>query len=195
MNRLSTTGLWVGCFLCAILAVSWAQTLDNNLANNPGFDEWNEELHGPVDWGAWCTHVSGIALDNDEKHGGVQSLKMTTQQTRDAIHCVIQTLDVVPEQKYTFMVWVKNNKTDAMRGSATGCLSIEWKDGLDRELGRVSSVLWGKNLSRLRWELIAIKSQPTPAGAVKANFVVSCSDGLKDGCGSFFVDDVVITAQ
>ena len=195
MKRVSKTGLWVGCFLCAILAASWAQTPAVNLAKNSGFEEWNEESRCPVDWGAWFTHVNGIVLDGDEKHGGAQSLKMTTQQTRDAIHCVIQTLDVVPEQKYTFMVWVKNNKTDAMRGSAIGCLSIEWKDGLDRELGRVSSVLWGKNLSRLRWELVALKNQPAPAGTVKANFVVSCIDGPKEGCGSFFVDDVVITAQ
>ena len=195
MKCVSTTGLWAGCFLCAIVAASWAQSPDTNLAKNPGFEEWNEELRCPVDWGTWFTHVSGIVPDSDEKHGGTQSLKMTTQQTRDALHCVIQTLDVIPGQKYTFMAWVKNNKLDAMRGSATGCLSIEWKDGLDKELGRVSSGLWDKNLSRLRWELISLKNQPPPTGAVKANFVISCGDGTKEGCGSFFVDDVVITAQ
>jgi hypothetical protein len=180
--------------LCSHRASADADTTDtSNLAPNPGF----EQPEGPAPvcpegWSYYVSKIKGVSLTRDNKHGGEQCLQLSAQKTAGAGQGILFETAVEPKAKYTFSVFVTNNRDDLLGGTASGGLVIEWKNEEAKEVARSVSPPWNPGLSRLRWQDFSISKVKVPPGATRAVFGIHLNDGDAAAKGSVFVDDVVI---
>jgi hypothetical protein len=178
------------CFT-GLYAASDANSL--NLAENAGFELSLVEKDRPSGWYFFTSKAGSIALTREVKRSGEQCAKISTQKTPGAFLGLSQTLSVKPGEKYTFSVYLLNDKHDPLGGSAHGQLNIEWKDNTGKEIARITGAPWDLLVSRLRWEMYTIRNVEAPKGAVEGVFGIHLLDGEKGGQGSVFLDDVMIT--
>jgi len=173
-----------------------AETEEVNVVRNGGFELVAEGEQGyPDTWGTFTSHKDNIALVKGTSREGIQALILSAQGEAKANIGVFQRVPVEPGKKYKFAAYLMNDPTNALKGSAYGEMSIEWKDADDNEIGRVRSKSWGPGLSKKSWER-NMMSEKAPSGADACNVVITLFDGPSAGSkGAFLVDDVSITTE
>ncbi len=165
-----------------------------NLAANPGFEEPADAQEGlmPAGWEFFTSKISQMGITREIKRSGQQAMKLRAQKVPGAYQGVFQKIPVTPKEKYTFAVNVISDKSDPLGGTAHGQLVIEWYNAQGKEISREYCTPWNINLSKLRWEPIALRKKVAPAGATTASFGIHFSEGERGGEGAFIVDDIVI---
>jgi hypothetical protein len=165
-----------------------------NLAKDPGFEEPGSGDQFLLNWVFYTSKDRNIALTNNPVHSGTSSVRLWTQGRKDAHLGISQEHEVIPKGKYTFRVFVMNDKDDKLGGTAVGNLSIEWFDAEGAEISRAFSKEWTSHLSKLRWQEVEVSAK-APLYATKVKFVIILRDGLKIGEGGIYVDDASITVK
>ncbi len=180
----------VVCCVCMLVTVSGRA---ENLAVNPGFEELAEsEENLPTGWFYFSSNERMLSLDKAMKCSGKQSMSLSAQGIARAHLGLAQKMPVEPNRSYTFTARIRNGLGKPLRGSAYGQIGIEWQDADGKEVSRIQSPVWDKDLSQLQWERVKAEAD-VPPEAVTACFVVYLYDGDEGGTGGFFVDDVEIT--
>lgn len=188
-------------FTCAVFGAMTALAEDPqekvNIAPNGGFEEPAGAIGAmpPDPWAFFTTKANGFAITRDNKRSGEQSLKVSAQKAAGTFQGLILDLPVTAGDKYTFSAYVTSDREDALGGSASGQLVIEWKGPTGKEVARSASTPWSAGLSRMRWEQVTVSKAKVPEGAVRGVFGIHLNDGTEGGKGSMFVDDVVIEKQ
>lgn len=172
----------------------------SNLLLNAGFEvEDGRDSALPAFWEYRSSRYKLSRITGDECRDGERSVQVTAHGYKDAWQALLQDVEVQAGEKYTFSVYVKNNKDDLFAGremsAAYGQIVIEWFDATGSEVGRDWSESWDHTLSRVRWEQVSIKRAKAPPGAVRALFGIQLFEGPKGAQGSFFVDDASMKAR
>ncbi|OQW96497.1 MAG: hypothetical protein BWK77_04430 [Verrucomicrobia bacterium A1] len=179
--------------LLAAGVASAEETNTSNLAPNPSFEAPEGPApEAPDGWSYFVSKVKSISLSRDGRHSGEQCLQLSAQKVAGSSQGILLELPVEPKERYTFSVFLTNNRDDLLGGSASGELVIEWKNAEGKEVARSVSRPWTPGLSRLRWEPFSISKIKVPTGATRAVFGIHLNDGDGAAKGSVFVDDVLI---
>lgn len=192
---------WGVVFTCAAIGAATARAESPpaapekvNLAPHGGFEEPAGAIGAmpPEPWAFFSTKANGFGITRDNKRSGEQCLKISAQKAAGAFQGLILDLPVAEGEKYTFSVYVTNDRNEPLGGSASGQLVIEWKGPTGKEVARSASTPWTAGLSRMRWEQVTIGKAKVPDGAVRGVFGIHLNDGADGGKGMMYVDDVVI---
>lgn len=172
-----------------------------NLLLNDGFESPSAGASKESDTDAanWTVFSS---VNGSEKVGlsavartGKQAARVTAQGVVDSYQGLFQAISVTPGTSYHFSLFVRNDKSHPLKGTARGQVSIEWKDAHDAEIERAWGPTWGVSLSSTDWVRFDMTVK-APANAAKAHFVVTQFDGKDaDSGGSFLLDDATVTEQ
>lgn len=164
-----------------------------NLAVNPGFEEPAASASAtPAGWTLFTSKATDVALTTDAKHSGVQSARMTAQKLPKAYQGISQKLTVQPGENFSFNVFVMNDKANPLGGSAHVQLAVEWYDAAGKEISREYSAKATHALTRMRWEILSLRSVTAPPRADTAIFGIHFSEGPDGGKGAILVDDASI---
>jgi hypothetical protein len=192
------TGVLLVCMFSVGPAKAEEKPAGTNLAPNPGFEQpESPEGASPEGWTTFSSKINGIGVSKAAKHSGEQCMKMEAQKVPANYQGLVPSLDVpvLPGDIYTFSAYITNNNDDPLGGTAQGTLIIEWIDANKKEVARITSAPWDRNISRMRWEAVSISKAKVPNGATLARFGIHLNDGMSGGKGSVFIDDVTIEKQ
>jgi hypothetical protein len=190
------------CFLSSVVLAFLCQSeaqADADLLQNRGFE--TPELKGaaetgvaPSEWMVYSSVTSGakIGLSTNVHHAGKQSVRLAVQGVGDAYQGLLESVSVTPGTSYHFTVYVRNDDSHPLKGSARGQISIEWKDKDGNEVDRRWGPDWGAALSTGEWTKFEMTEKP-PTNAVRGNFVINQFDGHDSAAGVFFADDASVT--
>ena len=176
-------------------AASAAETEPANLIGNPGFETPVLSQGGVAPsepWQLFSNKLILMELSRDIKHAGEQSLKFSSQKVPNSYQGCNQVIPVKAGNKYTYSAYLINNKEDPLGGTTHIQLVIEWVNEQGKEISRDYSNPIGSSLSKMRWEILALRKKVAPAGAVTARFGIHLSEGEKGGKGSLYIDDVLV---
>ena len=180
--------------LCCYAGSAFAQKSQNeNLIPNAGFEQSisDEDAH-PAEWICFTSKDQVLGITDSEKHSGSRSLKITAQETPNAYQGINYTFPIHTDTKYTFSVYVMNDKSNPLKSTAHGMLVIEWKAADNKEISRTLSKSWDQSLSKMRWEQFSLNNVKPPKGAVSATAGIHLCDGESGGKGSVFLDDALL---
>lgn len=189
-------GVLIVCTVFAGPARAEENATRSNLALNPGFEQpTSPEGATPEKWNAFTSKINGIGISKAAKRSGEQGVKMAAQTLPGAYQGLVLDMPVTPGDVCTFSVYVMSNKDDPLGGTTQGSLVIEWINANGKEVARITSTPWDRNISRMRWQTISISKAKVPDGAALARFGIHLNDGMSGGKGSVFLDDVAIEKQ
>ncbi len=191
---------WFAGAICGMLMISATDVLaqetgSRNLAENPGFEAPINAPEGSPPGSPWETFTSKInrmQVSREAVRTGEQSIKFSAQKIVKGYQGMTQHLPVTAGTKYSFFIYAMSDKNDPMGGSAHLQLVIEWLNADGKEIGRDYSAMITSSLSRMRWELMALRKKAAPSGVASARFGIHLSEGEKGGKGSVFVDDAFV---
>lgn len=195
MKRVGWQIVAVGVVLAAALRAGAAgASPSSNLLFNPGFEEpAGAGGSMPSDWLDYSTGDHKVTVALDDRRSGRQCVRVEAQSKPNEFQGITQRIPVEPGEKYSFQVYVRNNKQDPMNGTIYGQLAVEWRDKDDNEIAREWSATWDRSLSRGTWRRYEIRRIRAPKGAAVAVIGIHVFEGVSGGQGSFFVDDVAMT--
>lgn len=173
---------------------SLAADIPGNLAPNPSFElPENGSGQPPSGWTVFASKQKNVALTDTIARSGRQSLAFSAQGMVNAFAGVIFTLPASEGEKFDFEVSYTGDKTNRPDGTLHIMLLIEWKRADGTEIARtMTPPLKAHQISRLRWESMALRKAVAPKDTDKAIFGIHCCDGERGGRGTVYFDDVVI---
>jgi hypothetical protein len=181
-------------FVCQSAAHADADLLQNRGFETPELKEAAETGVVPGDWMVYSSVTSGarIGLSTNVHHAGKQSVRLAVQGAADSYQGLLESVSVTPGTSYHFTVYVRNDDSQPLKGSARGQISIEWKDKDGHEIDRRWGPDWGVALPAGDWTKFEM-TEKAPANAVRGNFVINQFDGHDSAAGVFFADDASVT--
>jgi len=190
------------CFLSVVALMFIHQAAahaDADLLQNRGFEipEIKSAADGgvaPTDWVIYSSVSAGskIGLSTNVQHTGKQSVRLAVQGASDSYQGLLESVSVTPGTSYHFIVYVRNDASHPLKGSARGQISIEWKDSDGREIDRRWGPDWGAALPTGEWTKFEM-TEKAPPNAVRGNFVINQFDGHDAAAGVFFADDASVS--
>jgi hypothetical protein len=181
-------------FVCQAAAHADADLLLNQGFETPELKDAVETGVVPSDWMVYSSVTTGakIGLSTTVHHAGKQSVRLAVQGVGDAYQGLLESVSVTPGTSYHFTVYVRNDDSRPLKGSARGQISIEWKDKDGREIDRRWGPDWGVALPTGEWTKFEM-TEKAPPNAVRGNFVINQFDGHDSASGVFFADDASVT--
>ena len=177
--------------ILAVAAIAQPEAFANLLAN-PGFEEpVQNNLSSPPEREAYSTAKINLSVTEAEHQGGVRCLQLSAQGVPHAAQGLIQHLDVVSGEKYTFSASVINDADAPLKGTTYLQLCIEWLDADGREVSRVFTRPQGQAFSKSRWTILEVEKVRAPPKAIRAVVGLHLYEGERGGKGSLLVDDVL----
>lgn len=198
---MTTTHKGLVVFLLALVSGASMRAADNVLAN-PGFESpsvgaSDESGADPASWTVFSS-VEGtekVGLSTAVVRSGKQAARFTSQGVVASYQGLFQSVPVSSGRNYTLVVYVRNDKTNPLKGPAMGQLSIEWLDAHNKEIDRAWGPTWGVKMASSHWGKFEMTS-PAPPHTSQARLVILQFDGKTEGGGgSYLVDDVALTEQ
>lgn len=188
-----------GCVELLILAVAMvctagtarAQEAAANLVPNPSFEDVSmSDSNLPSSWNYYCTGKQPMGkIDRTEKRSGQQSFGMSAFKTGNGGQGIVQEFFITEGERFDLEVYVREGD-EPLKGTAFGQVVVEWRNGMNKEISRVTCSPFGSTLSRTRWEKIELKKIKAPKFAKKAVIGVHLYEGESGGTGTVLVDDV-----
>ncbi len=178
---------------CCTVASACGAGADNLLANG-GFESGAPSAAVQ----AWSVYASDgeskAAVADDLVRNGQGALILNANGAAGMFNGAVQTIDVVPGQRYEMEAFVHACGTNLLRGTAYGQLVIEWKAEDGTEVSRVWSDSWDHAMSLTAWRHVRLNNLVAPEGATKAVCGVHLFDGAEASAGAVVVDDVAMLA-
>ncbi|MDD5270628.1 MAG: carbohydrate binding domain-containing protein [Candidatus Omnitrophica bacterium] len=160
---------------------------------NASFEEPSGAAGGePAGWWSWNGDYNGVT--SDAAKTGAQSIYVSSEAKPECASGILYNFKPVTAGKtYSFSCYVRNSSKDPISGGAYGQVSLEWRKG-DKEIDgtRTWGETWGPELSDSDWKLVNV-SGAAPDGADSCNLVIQFFN--KDGKGTFYADDAVISEK
>jgi hypothetical protein len=190
------------CFTAAMLVGIGNACAAPNLLVNEGFESpsigaSSESDTNPADWTVFSSITSGekVGLSAAVNRSGSQSARITSQGAIESYQGLYQSISASVGTSYTFSVYVRNGKTNPLKGPARGQITIEWRDAHDTEIARTWGPDWGVSLFSAHWVKFDMTAK-APPNTARARFVIVQFDGKTGGGGgSFLLDDAMATEQ
>lgn len=196
MNTLPRRLLLAAMVMFAFQVVVLADTelLQNRGFETPELKDAVETGVTPSNWLVYSSVTNGarIGLSTSAHYAGKQSVRLSVQGVSDSFQGLLESVSVTPGTSYHFTVYVRNDDSHPLKGSARGQISIEWKDSDGREVDRTWGPDWGPALSTGEWTKFEMTGKP-PSNAVRGNFVINQFDGHESAAGAFFADDASVS--
>jgi len=140
----------------------------------------------------WTPIGSHITLTTAACHSATHAVKFTCPDKAGAFEALITHVPIDPDARYTFTLYVRNNRHDRLSGPCHGMLCIEWLDAHDNEIQRTCSPHWSSTLTGLKWKKISIRKVRPPPGTTQAVVGIHLVADGSSAKGSFFADDVTM---
>lgn len=193
--RISTRMLLLLAALGLFCGAKVATGAAANLAENGGFEKPDSAADTPPEkWACFGEAEMAVGVTKQVARSGEQSLRMTAHQAARHHKGLLQEIRVTPGKTYSFTAYVVNGRRDPLKGTYEGLLGIEWVNDGGKEIDRVESRRWNRDLSRMRWTRFFVSGE-APEGAVSAKFVIHGVEGDTASYGCCFIDDALIAEE